>query len=142
MRSVTPQKLCLAVAKHAKGMGQYRRVCYVVVSIDSGKIEHVDNHFRTATDAKKHARKFGLNGYFYPMYERKEPIREFFPSANQIMKFISHGAFAVFVGLPIVHTRKLQPPLPEGNTLRQVVPLSDRTHFENLRRTERSAARA
>ena len=106
MPSVTPQKLCLAVAKHAKGMGQYRRVCYVVVNIDSGRIEHVDNHFRTATEAKKHARKFGLNGYFYPIYERKMPIREFFPSATQIMKFLSQGAFVFFFAGTAASSRK------------------------------------
>lgn len=120
MRNVTPQKLCLAVARHAKGLGQFRRVCYVVVSIDSGKIEHVDNHFRTATDAKKHARKFGLNGYFYPIYEQKNPTREFFPSANQIMKFISHGAFVVFFALPALHANSSQLPLQELASRRRI----------------------
>ncbi len=93
MPSVTPQKLCLAVARQARNMGEYRRVCYVVVRIDEETMEHADNHFRTATEAKKHARKFGLQGYFYPMYERKGPKREFFPSARQIMSFMSRGAF-------------------------------------------------
>jgi hypothetical protein len=90
---VTPQKLCLAVARHARNMGEFRRVCYVVVRIDEGKMEHVDNHFRTVKEAKKHARKLGLSGYFYPMYEREAHKREFFPSARQILNFIARGAF-------------------------------------------------
>jgi DNA-binding response OmpR family regulator len=92
-RVVTPNKLNLAVSKHAKTFG-YSRVCFVVVRLEAGQVAHTDQHFATASAAKHYARNHCQNGYFYTLNQRQTAKgTELFPSLEQVQNYLDHGSF-------------------------------------------------
>lgn len=93
-RIVTPNKLNLAVSKHARSNG-YARVCFVVVKLEDDKVVHTGKHFSTVAAAKKFARTECNNGYFYSLNERQTAGRaELFPALEQVQHYLDFGSFS------------------------------------------------
>jgi CheY-like chemotaxis protein len=93
LRIVTPNKLNLAVSKHARQQG-YSRVCFVVVKIEAGRICHTGQHFPTVAAAKLYARSQCGGGYFYALNQRQTPGRtELFPSLEQVQYYLDNVCF-------------------------------------------------
>jgi CheY-like chemotaxis protein len=94
LRIVTPNKLNLAISKYAKQYG-YKRVCFVVVKIQAGRVYHTGQHFSTGRAAKLYARNQCGSGYFYSLNQRQASGRtELFPSLEQVQNYLDNGSFS------------------------------------------------